>query len=480
MVLRGFADPLAKSHTTKLAVFAYYQGMSGSLARVLIVGPDPRATDQMRGALAPRFACEVVPNGETGLAAIGSEPFDVVVANDPLQGMSGLELLDNVQRHSPETAFILVGDGRELGVSAGVAVAIEAGRRGAYDYIVGPVDDGRLLGSVERAWAQVERRGGRGGAITRSAEPTIIGTSESVAAALDAADRVAHSSAPVLLVGETGTGKELLAARIHARGPRRHRPLVVIDASAIPAHLLDSELFGHVAGAFTDATRARKGLIAEADGGTILLDEIADVPIEQQGRLLRVLESSAIRPVGADHENRVDVRFIAATHRDLSHAVRARTFREDLYFRLNVLAIHVPALRDRREDLPALIEYFFDRARARNPRSPVNEISPAAHRRLLEADWPGNVRELQGFLERVVVLGKGPRVEPADLENRRDVGSPSDGPQSSGKLASLREVSTRHVEAVLASTNGDKSRAAAILGVDVSTLYRWQRRPPTG
>jgi two-component system response regulator HydG len=413
--------------------------MVGSLARVLIVGPDPRATDQMRSTLASRFACEVVPSGETGLAAFGSQPFDVVVANDPLQGMSGLELLDNVRMQSPETAFILVGDVQEAGLSAGLAAAIEAGKRGAYDYIVGPVDDGRLLGCVERAFAQVERRSNR---------------------------------------GATGTGKDVLAARIHARGPRRHRPFVVIDASAIAAHLLDSELFGHVAGAFTGATRARKGLIAEAEGGTVLLDGIADLPIEQQGRLLRVMESSAVRSVGEDHEHRVDVRFIATTHSDLSDAVRARTFREDLYFRLDVLSIHVPPLRERREDLPALIEYFFDRARARNPRSPVNEIAPAAHRRLVEAEWPGNVRELQGFLERLVVLGKAPRVELSDLDLRRELGSLVGGPQSSGKLSSLREMSTRHVEAVLVSTNGDKARAAAILGVDVSTLYRWQRRPP--
>ena len=461
------------------SVFPYLERMVGSLARVLIIGSDARATDRMRSTLAPRFTCEVRPNGETGLAAFGSHPFDVVVANDSLQGMSGLELLDSVRQQSPDTAFILVGDIPEADRHAGVAAAIEAGKRGAYDYIVGPVDDERLLVCVERAFAQVERRTGRGPASSRTAEPTIIGTSESLGAVLDAVDRVAHASAPVLLVGESGTGKALLAARIHARGPRRHRPFVAIDASAIAPHLLESELFGCVAGAFTEATRARKGLVAEAEGGTVFLEEIAELPIVLQGRVLHLIESSAARAVGEDHERRVDVRFIAAPHSDLVHAVRARAFREDLYFQLDVLSIHVPPLRERREDLPALIEYFFDRARARNPRSKVNEIAPAAQRRLLDAEWPGNVRELQGLLERLVVLGKGPRVELFDLEHRRELGAVAGSPQSASKLSSLREMSTRHVEAVLASTNGDKARAAAILGVDVSTLYRWQRRPPT-
>ena len=442
--------------------------MVGSPGRVLIIGPDAHATDHMRSTLGSRFACEVVPNGETGLVAIGTQPFDVVIARELLPGMSGLELLDNVHKQSPDTAFILLAD---------AAKVVEAGKRGAYDYIVGPVDDGQLLVCVERAWAQLERRTGRDAASARSTEPTIIGTSDALAVALDAVERVAHSSAPVLLIGESGTGKDLLAARIHARGPRRQRPFVVIDASAIPLHLLDSELFGHVEGAFTEATRARRGLIGEADGGTVLLHEIADLPIEQQGKLLRIIESGCMRAVGADHEHPVDVRFIVATHRHLSHAVRARTFREDLYYRLDVLSINVPPLRERRDDLPALIEYFFDRARARNPRSPVNEISPAAQRLLNEADWPGNVRELQGFLERLVVLGKSARLELSDLDLRRDLTAAADGPPAAGKLSTLREMSTRHVEAVLASTNGDKSRAAAILGVDVSTLYRWQRRP---
>jgi two-component system response regulator HydG len=302
---------------------------------------------------------------------------------------------------------------------------------------------------------------------------TLVGSSPPFMAALEAVERAAHSSAPVLLIGETGTGKDLLATRLHALGPRRHRPFVVVNAAALPAALLDSELFGHVAGSFTGATRARRGLIAEADGGTLFLDEIADLPIELQGRLLRVIENGRVRPVGADHERTVDVRIVAATHRDLATAVAEKRFREDLFYRLNVLAVHVPPLRERADDLPALIDHFFQRARAKSPRSPVSEISPAANERLLRARWPGNVRELSAVIERLVVFGQRPSVEIIDLEAAGG-GLAAEAPRE--EFVSLRELSLRHVETVLAHTGGDKAKAVALLGIDLSTLYRWKRR----
>jgi two-component system, NtrC family, response regulator HydG len=441
--------------------------------RILIINEDDREADALRAALSPRFSCEIVSEAETGLTAFGSTPFDVVVASSVLTGMSAFDLLDSVREQHPDIAFIVIGD------DAGVANVIEAGKRGASDYILRPIDVSLLSGSVSRALAQPDGR--QSSRLSRAAlaeaETAIIGTSACIADTLAAVDRVAHSSAPVLLVGETGTGKGLLASRIHARGPRRHRPFVVVDAGAVAATLLDSELFGHVAGAFEGATRVRRGLVAEADGGTLFLDDVDDLPLELQGRLLRVLESSAIRPVGADQARQVDVRFLAATKRDLAHAVSERKFREDLYFRLNALAIDVPPLRDRRDDLPALIAHFFDSARARNPRSLVEEIGPLAHEALLRSDWPGNVRELQGFIERLVVFAKGPRVELPDVEARIvEITIPEGASAHSTQLGSLRDMTIRHVETVLASTSGDKARAAAILGIDVSTLYRWQRR----
>ena len=329
---------------------------------------------------------------------------------------------------------------------------------------------------------------------------TIIGSSRTLLEALEVVDRVARSSSPVLLVGETGTGKDLIAARIHARGPRRNRPYVVAHAGATPAARLDSELFGHVTGAFTGAAKARRGLLVEADGGTLFLDEIADLPLELQGRLLRVLEAKTLRPVGADLERPIDVRIIASTHRDLSHAVRAGTFREDLFFRLDVLSVHIPPLRERREDLQALISFFFDAARARNPHSPVLAIAPEASEELLRNPWRGNARELQACIERLVVQGATERVEksdvtrilsaraqspapegrPADVD-RREVDHKEVGwTEASPDFVSLREMTMKYLEAVLHHTGGDKARAAAILEVDLSTLYRWQRRRRMG
>jgi two-component system response regulator HydG len=449
--------------------------------RVLVVDDDDRAAANLQTVLAPHFACDVASSGEAAMNVLNQESVDVMVAHlEHAKGTSGFDLLASSREQSPATKVIVVG------TDASTTGLLEAGRRGAADYLLSPVDGALLFSSVARALAELDETRDDGMRLVAPrpfAPGTIVGTSPALVEALEAADRVAHSTAPVLLIGETGTGKDLLAARIHARGPRRHRPYIVVNAGAIPPTLLDSELFGHVAGAFTGATRARRGLIAEAEGGTLFLDEIADLPIELQGRMLRVLEGKGIRPVGGDHERPVDVRFIAATHRDLALAVRAGKFREDLYFRLNVLAIELPALRNRREDLPSLIQYFFDDARARNPRSVVDTIAPEVQALFSSHAWHGNVRELQATIERLVVLGKSSRIEAADVAAIRasgsgetDIVAPASLP--SGELTSIREVTMRHVARVLAHTGGDKAAAAAILEVDVSTLYRWLHRAP--
>lgn len=443
--------------------------------RVLVVDEDDQDAAKMQRVLAPHFTCYLASSGEAAMSMLAQQSVDVVVARQELAGAIGVDLLSSTREQSPATKVILVGN-----VSA--TDLLEAGRRGAADCLPWPVDDGLLFSSVERALSDLDAP--RSSVAPRPFVPgTIVGSSPALVEALEAADRVAHSSAPVLLVGETGTGKDLLAARIHARGPRRHRPYVVVNAGAIPSTLLDSELFGHVAGAFTGATRARRGLIVEAEGGTLFLDEIADLPIELQGRMLRVLEGKGIRPVGGDHERPIDVRFVAATHRDLSFAVRAGRFREDLYFRLNVLAIELPALRNRRDDLPSLIQYFFDDARTRNPRSQVNTIAPEAHALLTIHPWYGNIRELQATIERLVVLGKNSRIEASDVATLQvsvesETGVASELVPLEGDLTSIREMTMRHVARVLAHTGGDKAAAAAILEVDVSTIYRWLHRGP--
>jgi two-component system response regulator HydG len=295
-----------------------------------------------------------------------------------------------------------------------------------------------------------------------------------------AIDFVARSSAPVLVTGETGAGKELVARAIHARSSRCGRPFVAVNMSAIPEDLLEAELFGHVRGAFTGAAQPRKGLFTEADGGTLLLDEIGDMSLALQVKLLRVLQSGDVRAVGSDRPHHVDVRVIAATHRDLPALVKEGRFREDLYFRLHVLPVFVPALRDHREDIPALAEYFLAEACQRAPLSPVRSIGPDALRALSDAPWPGNVRELASSIERAVVFGVDEMIDANQLSLLQSATSTPSWPFPSHAPWTLRRLSRAYSEWVIAHTGGNKERAAEILGIDLSTLYRWQRSPPHG
>ena len=284
---------------------------------------------------------------------------------------------------------------------------------------------------------------------------------------------VARSNAPVLILGESGTGKELVARAIHAGGHRAGEPFVVVNTSAIPELLLESELFGHQRGAFTGATQARGGLLREADGGTLFLDEIGDMPLMLQPKLLRVLQFGETRPVGSDRIGHVDVRIIAATHRDLSKLVDEGLFREDLRYRLNVVPLVVPPLRNRREGILPLVELFLQQARGRNPDSPVNAISDEAMSFLTHAAWPGNVRELENAIERLVVLGNQEEVTLRDLAFLNQQPPGETWPDVEGSPWTLKQLNEHYLNWVLERTGGDKVRAAKILGVDLSTLYRW-------
>jgi len=290
-----------------------------------------------------------------------------------------------------------------------------------------------------------------------------------------AIDFVAQSSAPVLITGETGVGKELVARAIHARSARSLRPFMAVNTSAIPQELLEGDLFGHARGAFTGAAQPRKGLLTEADGGTLLLDEIGDMSLGLQAKLLRVLQFGDIRPVGSERTHHVDARVIAATHRDLPALVEKGEFRQDLYFRLNVLPVSVPPLRDHPEDIPALVASFLRQACQRSPQSPVRSIGPDAVRRLSEAPWPGNVRELASAIERAVVFGADEMVDASQLLAVRGDASPQEWPFPTDAPWTLRRLSRAYADWVLAEAGGNKERAAEILGIDLSTLYRWLR-----
>lgn len=284
----------------------------------------------------------------------------------------------------------------------------------------------------------------------------------------------ARSSAPVLIIGESGTGKECVARAIHGSGPRADQPFVAVNTSAIPAQLLESEVFGHVRGAFTGATQSRRGLLSEAHGGTLLLDEIGDMPILLQPKLLRVLQFGESRPVGSDRVSRVDVRIIAATHCNLDTLVSDGRFREDLRYRLNVIPLFVPPLRERRQDIMPLVAQFLRAAKDRTPTSPVDSFSDEAVTMLTEGAWPGNVRELENMVERLVVLGREPQVTAANIGFPRDKPPGEAWPAMEDTPWTLKEMKEHYLRWVLARTKGDKVRAAGILSINLSTLYRWE------
>lgn len=451
-------------------------------SRVLIVDDDRDAIETLEDVLsADGHACELAPDAATAIRSVDGLSCDVVISDVVMDGMDGLALLDRVKRSHPALPFILV-TGR-----ADVPQAVDAMRRGAFRYMVKPCDADELT-KVVRDAIRIGRESERAARPShgRSGEGRfpIIGSGPAMRALQTAIDFVARSSAPALVSGETGAGKELVARALHERGARCGRAFVAVNASAIPQELLEGELFGHVRGGFTGAVQARKGLLTEADGGTLLLDEIGEMSFTLQAKLLRVLQFGDVRPVGSDRSHHVDVRVIACTHRDLRTLVEKGRFREDLYFRLDVLPVVVPPLRDHREDIPALAAHFLAEALERAPLSPVRAFSDDALAALTASPWPGNVRQLASCIERAVVFGTGETIHaddlalPAradDLEHPSEAARPSWPSSTDGGPWTLRRLSRAYTDWVLAETGGDKERAAAILGIDLSTLYRWQR-----
>ena len=443
--------------------------------RVLVVDDERDMRETLKVLFAgDGYACEIAQDAATALRSVEAQPFDVVVCDIRMEGMDGLELLDRVKENHPALPFILVTG------AGGIPQAIDAIKRGAFQYMVKPCD-----------WEELRRRVREALDLRRSPvslvpprQPSsvglheIVGSGPTMRALNTAIEFVARSSAPVLVTGETGVGKELVARAIHARSARKDRPFVALNTSAVPPDLLEAELFGHVRGGFTGAVQARRGLLTEADGGTLLLDEIGDMSFGLQAKLLRVLQFGDVRAVGGDKSHHVDVRVIASTHRDLPALVADGRFRADLLYRLNVLPVFVPPLREHREDIPALVAHFLAEAIRRTPESPVRAIGPEGLRVLTESSWPGNVRELASCIERTVVFGAedtlGPECfssVPTATEAAREPAWPSsgDGPWT------LRRLSRAYTDWVLGETGGDKERAAQILGIDLSTLYRWQR-----
>jgi two-component system, NtrC family, response regulator HydG len=439
-------------------------------AKVLIVDDDRDVRETVGRVLSiDGHACELAADAPEALRIVDEHGCDAVVSDVLLEGMSGLDLLDRLRRSHPAVPFILVtGDG-------GVPQAVDAIKRGAFQYLVKPYEGHELRRLVRDALETRSPASDRRSVPSGVGRFDLIGTGPAMRALQTAIDFVSRSSAPVLVSGETGVGKELVARAIHARGARSGHRFVPVNTSAIPQELLEGELFGHVRGGFTGAVQARKGLLTEADGGTLLLDEIGDMPLGLQAKLLRVLQFGEVRAVGADRSHPVDARVVACTHRDLRVLVEEGSFREDLYFRLNVLPVFVPPLRQHREDIPELAAHFLAEALQRAPSSPVRAIGPEAMRMLTESAWPGNVRELASTIERAIVFGVDETLQPDGLAPVTMTSRAPSWPSSSGSPWTLRRLNRAYADWVVAEAGGDKERAAKILGIDLSTLYRWRR-----
>jgi two-component system response regulator HydG len=420
------------------------------------------------------FEITVADSGAGAVAMFQKEPADVVVTDLRMKGTDGLDVLEAVKRVDPDVPVLL------MTAFGGVDSAVEAMRRGAFHYLTKPFELGAMRALVERAYR--ERSLTRENALlrrnlrTNASARQILGGSPAMQQLRALVERVASASSPALISGETGTGKELVALAIHADGPRGDRPFVAINCAALPEQLLESELFGHARGAFTGAAQARRGLFVEADGGTLFLDEIGDLPQPLQGKLLRVLQSGEVRPVGSEQVRTVDVRCIAATHKDLGQLVDKGLFREDLFFRLDVLRVPVPALHERADDIPLLVEHFLRRSLDRAPRSVLQGFEPDALDYLMTYRWPGNVRQLENVVERLVVTAQSAFARLGDVQKALGPGRDQDPlGQLVQRPITLGELTDRYIAAILQKVGGSKQKAAEVLGVDPSTLYRREK-----
>jgi two-component system, NtrC family, response regulator AtoC len=444
--------------------------------RVLIVDDDQDLSAIIVDGLGARgFNVAVAASGSAALEHAETRELDAVLTDVRLGGMSGLELCAHLTSAHPELPVIIfTGHGT-------LDVAVAAIRGGAHDFLEKPFSMDGLAIAVERAVKHhrlaSELRRLRGAAERKHAAGSlgsIVGDSPSMRRVYQLLEQVAPSEAAVLLMGESGTGKELVARAIHAGSSRRNGPLVVVNCAAMPPLLLESELFGHVRGAFTDARSARLGLFLQATGGTLFLDEIGELPKELQPKLLRVLQERKVRPVGADHEVSFDARLITATNRDLDTEVKRRRFREDLFYRINVVRIEMPPLRSRPADVLVLAHHFM-RRHVERTRTDVRGITEPAAERLIDYNWPGNVRELENCMERAVTLCQLSEIGVEDLPDKvRDYLRsqrvvPVADPE---KMITLEELEHRYVHRVLSACNGNKTQAAKVLGVDRRTIYR--------
>lgn len=413
-------------------------------------------------------------SGESALALLEEQPAHIILTDMVMPRMSGLQFLETVKKLLPRTEVaVMTGHGS-------IETAVQAMKLGAYDYITkpfSPLEELRLFlrRMAEKVLLVEENQFLRERTETETELHGIVGTSAKIQDVLRMISRLKDTRTPVLIAGESGTGKELVARAIHFRGSFASSPFVAVDCGSLVPTLIESELFGYEKGAFTGALKSKQGLFQSANGGTIFLDEIGELPPEMQAKLLRVLQEKEVRPVGSNQKVKVDVRIIAATNRDLENAYRSGTFRKDLYFRLNVVTVHLPALRDRRTDIPMLVHWFLDRYAP----GKLVQVTNSAMKCLMQYDWPGNVRELENCIERAMALGDRQLIDVGDLPPALASALPGGelaGTAPAFTTTDLEDIEKATIQRVFEQVKGDKAMAGKMLGISRATLYRKLKR----
>lgn len=454
--------------------------MSASLGSLLIVDDEEVMRDVLGTVLSQAgYAVTIVANGQEGLVAARRQPFDGAIVDVMLPDLSGIEVLEELKRIDPDLVVLMIT------AFAKVETAISAIKKGAFDYVAKPFKHEELLHSLANALHQRrlldENRQLRTALSNQGRFAEIIGKSPRMQAVFGLISQAAPSRSTILVVGESGTGKELVAKAVHANSPRADKPFIVVNSGSLPHDLLESNLFGHVRGAFTGAVYAKKGLFELADKGTLFFDEIGNVPLETQAKLLRVMQEREFMRLGGVETIKVDVRIVAATNVDLKRAVEDGRFREDLYYRLNVISVQLPPLRQRKEDVPALVQHFVAKYARENDKV-VREVTAGALQLLMDYDWPGNVRELENVIERGVVLATASvidrelvpdHVRNAPTFNIPQINVPPEGINLRDVIASFER---RLIESTLEATGGVQKEAARLLGLKPTTLNEMIKR----
>jgi DNA-binding NtrC family response regulator len=453
-------------------------GSAGMAGAVLIIDDEAEIRESLQTLLELEgFAVEAAASGEAGLQRIGEHPFDLILLDLTLPGRDGMEILSEIRAHETNLPVIMIT------AYGTVENAVRSMQGGAVNFVQKPWDNEKLLADVRAAvgWRRAEEENVQ---LKRALKErynfeNIVGKSEPMLKIFDLVAQVANSRSTVLLQGESGTGKEIIAKALHLNSPRRERPFVPVNTGSMPTDLLESTLFGHVKGAFTSAVASKKGLFEIADHGTLFLDEIATMSLETQAKILRVLQDRRFMHLGGVQEIQVDVRIIAATNIDLRQMVREGRFREDLFYRLNVITIELPPLRQRREDIPLLVQFFLKKYAEENDRA-VRRIAPEALRPLMSYSWPGNVRELENVIERAVVLSSGPEVTidllPDNILGRGSALTLGEPPSDASLFEIVEDVEKRIISDMLEKCNWNQTEAAERFKVPLSTLNQKIRR----